>query len=73
MAQSKRLKVTLSSRCNERLPADSDQALGSIREQLKRVLEGPKLFGKQVFEVWINEHAPPADGMQDSWTPVCRP
>lgn len=67
MAQSKRIKVMLSSRCNDRFPADSDQTLSNIREQLKREIEGTKLFGKQVFEVWINEDAPPADGMQDSW------
>ena len=67
MAQSKKIKVMLSSRCNDRFPADSDQTLSSIREQLKREIEGTKLFGKQVFEVWINEDAPPADGMQDSW------
>jgi len=67
MAQSKRIKVMLSSRCNDRFPTDSDQTLSNIREQLKREIEGTKLFGKQVFEVWINEDAPPADGMQDSW------
>ncbi|PBP79956.1 DUF4062 domain-containing protein [Pseudomonas syringae] len=67
MAQSKRIKVMLSSRCNDHFPADSDQTLSNIREQLKREIEGTKLFGKQVFEVWINEDAPPADGMQDSW------
>lgn len=67
MAQSKRIKVMLSSRCNDRFPADSDQTLSNIREQVKREIEGTKLFGKQVFEVWINEDAPPADGMQDSW------
>lgn len=67
MAQSKKIKVMLSSRCNDRFPADSDLTLSSIREQLKREIEGTALFGKQVFEVWINEDAPPADGVQDSW------
>ncbi|MGE7992501.1 DUF4062 domain-containing protein [Pseudomonas sp. NPDC089554] len=67
MAQSKKIKVMLSSRCNDRFPADSGQTLSSIREQLKREIEGTKLFGKQVFEVWINEDAPPADATQDSW------
>lgn len=67
MAQSKKIKVMLSSRCNDRFPADSDQTLSSIREQFKREIEGTELFGKQVFEVWINEDAPPSDGMQDSW------
>ncbi|WP_241089278.1 DUF4062 domain-containing protein [Pseudomonas viridiflava] len=67
MAQSKRIKVMLSSRCNDRFPADSDQTVSNIREQLKREIEGTKLFGKQVFEVWINEDAPPEDGIQDSW------
>ena len=49
MAQSKKIKVMLSSRCNDRFPADSDQTLSSIREQLKREIEGAKLFGKQAF------------------------
>lgn len=59
MAQSKKIKVMLSSRCNDRFPIDSDHTLSSIREQLKREIEGTKLFGRQVFEVWINEDAPP--------------
>jgi hypothetical protein len=67
MAQSKKIKVMLSSRCNDRFPIDSDHTLSSIREQLKREIEGTKLFGRQVFEVWINEDAPPADAMDDSW------
>lgn len=67
MAQSKKIKVMLSSRCNDRFPIDSDHTLSSIREQLKRGIEGTKLFGRQVFEVWINEDAPPADAMDDSW------
>ncbi|MHC8334129.1 hypothetical protein [Pseudomonas sp. LB3P25] len=67
MAQSKKIKVMLSSRCNDRFPIGSEHTLSSIREQLKREIEGTKLFGKQVFEVWINEDAPPADAMDDSW------
>lgn len=67
MAQSKIIKVMLSSRCNDPFPADSDQTLSSIRKQIKREIEATKLFGKQVFEVWINEEAPPADGIDDSW------
>ncbi|WP_434519266.1 DUF4062 domain-containing protein [Pseudomonas sp. NFX1] len=67
MAQSKKIRVMLSSRCNDRFPAGSDQTLSSIRAQLKREIEGTTLFGKQLFEVWINEDAPPADGMHDSW------
>ncbi|WP_262137025.1 DUF4062 domain-containing protein [Pseudomonas sp. Marseille-Q5117] len=67
MAQSKKIKVMLSSRCNDRFPIDSDHTLSSIREQLKREIEGTKLFGRQLFEVWINEDAPPADAMDDSW------
>lgn len=67
MAQSKKIKVMLSSRCNDRFPIDSDHTLSSIREQLKREIEGTKLFGRRVFEVWINEDAPPADAMDDSW------
>lgn len=67
MAQSKRIKVMLSSRCNDHFPANSDQTLSLIRVELKREIEATRLFGKQVFEVWINEDAPPADAMDDSW------
>ncbi|WP_054911948.1 DUF4062 domain-containing protein [Pseudomonas sp. NBRC 111127] len=67
MAQSKKIRVMLSSRCNDRFPASSEQTLSSIRAQLKHEIEGTLLFGKQVFDVWINEDAPPSDGLQDSW------
>ncbi|EJN31877.1 hypothetical protein PMI35_01158 [Pseudomonas sp. GM78] len=67
MAQSKKIKVMLSSRCNDHFPAESDQTLSDLREQIKREIEASQLFGKPVFEVWINEDAPPADGTQDSW------
>ncbi|EGB96573.1 hypothetical protein G1E_22895 [Pseudomonas sp. TJI-51] len=67
MAQSKKIRVMLSSRCDDRFPASSEQTLSSIRAQLKHEIEGTLLFGKQVFDVWINEDAPPSDGLQDSW------
>lgn len=59
------IKVMISSRCNDRFPADGP-ALSELRKDLKRDLEAVTLFGEPLFEVWINEDAPPADTSQDS-------
>lgn len=67
MAQSKKIRVMISSRCLDRFPLGSDQNLSDIRLQLKAEIESMLFFGKQLFEVWINEDAPPEDGTQDSW------
>lgn len=67
MAKSARIRVMLSSRCNDEFPAGSGQKLSDIRIALKKEIEATKVFGKLVFEVWINEDAPPADATQDSW------
>lgn len=73
MAQSKKISVMLSSRCNDRFPAGSDQTLSSIRAQLKREIEGTTLFGKQLFEVWINEDAPQPMACRTVGTLVYKP
>jgi len=67
MAVSQRIKVMISSRCNDPFPAGSPQTLSAAREQLKLDLEGAMLFGRQLFDVWINELAAPASATQDSW------
>ncbi|WP_417663527.1 DUF4062 domain-containing protein [Pseudomonas sp.] len=67
MALSKKIRVMISSRCLDHFPLGSDQNLSEIRLQLKAEIESRFFFGKQLFEVWINEDAPPEDGTHDSW------
>lgn len=55
---------------SRRVPAPLDGVtsdLTTIRQRLKEELERKKLFGQQLFDVWINEDAPALDGSDDSW------
>ena len=71
MAKSSRLRVMISSRCDDRFPATPvGQPLSAIRKRLKTEIEALEVFGKTVFEVWINEEIPPQGGTWDSWD-VC--
>lgn len=66
----RKIRIMISSRCNDRFPATGGPGsltLSEIRVQLKREIEAEKLFGKEAFEVWINEDEPPEPGEQDSW------
>jgi hypothetical protein len=69
MAKSTRIRVMLSSRCNDRFPPTrvGSQILSEIRKELKAEIEAAEIFGRTVFEVWINEDAPAAPGSSDSW------
>lgn len=62
------LKVMISSRCNDQFPLGSKsvERLSAIRERVKKRLEAETLLGRKVFEVWINEDAPPNPGDEDS-------
>lgn len=71
MAKSSKLTVMISSRCDDNFPIDkTDQPLSKIRKELKDEIEELEVFGKKVFEVWINEETPPQGGNWDSWD-VC--
>ncbi len=71
MAKSSRLRVMISSRCDDKFPADpSGRPLSEIRKELKTEIETLDVFGKKIFEVWINEKTPPQGGTWDSWD-VC--
>jgi hypothetical protein len=70
MATSSKLKVMISSRCNDPFPAGAATTLTDIRRELKREIEAIEIFGKKAFEVWINEDTPPKGGTWDSWD-VC--
>ena len=70
MAKSSKLRVMISSRCNDRFPQKSGRVLSDIRKDLKKEIEALKVFGEPIFEVWINEDTPPQGGTWDSWD-VC--
>lgn len=70
MAKSTKIQVMISSRCKDLFPpasATDTQSLTEIRKSLKAEIENLKVFDKPIFEVWINEDAPPAPGNHDSW------
>jgi hypothetical protein len=70
MAKSSKLRVMLSSRCNDKFPAGAATTLTDIRRDLKTDVEGMEIAGRKAFEVWTNEDVPPAGGTWDSWD-VC--
>ncbi|KAF0106770.1 MAG: hypothetical protein FD146_2362 [Anaerolineaceae bacterium] len=57
----------ISSRCKDNFPPGKDgKPLSEIRLELCEEIERLKVFGKPVFEVWINETTPPQGGTWDS-------
>ena len=71
MAKSSKLRVMISSRCDDYFPAgQSTNRLSDIRKALKAEIEAMEVAGKTAFEVWINEETPPQGGTWDSWE-VC--
>jgi len=71
MAKSTKLRVMISSRCNDGFPADgTGRPLSEVRKELKTEIESVEVFGRKVFEVWINEDTPPQGGTWDTWD-VC--
>lgn len=67
MGNSNKIRVMLSSRCNDLFPEKSSTKLSDIRRRLKEEIEAQKVLGRSIFDVWINEDAPPADATLDSW------
>lgn len=59
MATSSKIKIMISSRCNDQFPPGKGPTLSAIRRQLKTEIEAVEVFGKKAFEVWINEETPP--------------
>jgi hypothetical protein len=70
MARSSKLRVMLSSRCNDQFPVGAATTLTDIRRELKFEIEGMEIAGRKAFEVWINEDTDPQGGTWDSWD-VC--
>jgi hypothetical protein len=68
MASPKKIRVMISSRCMDTILFKGKQAsLSEVQKALKADLENQPLLGSALFEVWINEDAPPAPGTRDSW------
>jgi hypothetical protein len=70
MAKSSKLRVMISSRCNDPFPSGAATTLTDIRRALKTEIEAMEIAGKKAFEVWINEETDPQGGTWDSWD-VC--
>jgi hypothetical protein len=71
MSKSSKLRVMISSRCEDRFPATPPgRRLSEIRKDLKSEIEALQVFGRPLLEVWINEVTPPQGGTWDSWD-VC--
>jgi hypothetical protein len=71
MAKSSKLRVMISSRCDDYFPSDQKVTkLSDVRKELKADIEAMKIAGKTAFEVWINEQTDPQGGIWDSWD-VC--
>jgi hypothetical protein len=61
MADAK-IKVMISSRCNDKFPKRKGQPLSTVRKIARDEIKAITLFGKEVFEVWINEDEGPKSG-----------
>ncbi|MGA1825019.1 MAG: DUF4062 domain-containing protein [bacterium] len=58
----------ISSRCEDLLLFEGKkQKMSKLRSKIKEKIENYKPFGSNLFECWINEDAPPAEGTEDSW------
>ena len=68
MATSSKIKIMISSRCNDRFPLSDTSArdLSEIRKQLKSEIENLWVFGRAIYEVWINE-LETEDAAKDAW------
>jgi hypothetical protein len=73
MAVSSKIKVMISSRCDDRFPARTRTSLTDVRRELKTEIESAGLFGKNLFEVWINEEPPRRAGHGIAGMYVCKP
>lgn len=62
----RRIKVMISSQCRRPFPAGA-RTLTEIRQTIRDRLEGARLLGEQVFEVWINEDGREEGLDQNSW------
>ncbi len=68
MATSSKIKIMISSKCKDKFPLDTKEVndLSTIRAQLKEDIEEVKVFGRSIYEVWINEREV-EDASQKAW------
>jgi hypothetical protein len=59
MAKSSKIRVMISSRCNDMFPLSSKPQvrLSDLRTKMKKEIEGTNVLGTKPYEVWINEDA----------------
>ena len=69
MARLTTVRVMISSRSKQRFPykGNVNAQLSDIRKDLAGFIEKEELFGQPLFEAWINELAPAAEGTEDIW------
>jgi len=70
MPISKKIRVMISSRCNDQIDYQgTQQDLSEVRKQLQIEINDFQLFGNTAFDCWINEgpDTPPAPGSETSW------
>src|SRR5271165_2653974 len=63
------IRVMISSRSKQTFPyrGKPKALLADLRSDLEAAMESERMFGRQLFEVWINEPAPAAEGSDDIW------
>lgn len=63
------IRVMVSSRSKQRFryKRNDNAQLSDIRKDLAGIIEKEELFGERLFEPWINELAPAAEGTEDIW------
>jgi hypothetical protein len=73
MAKSSKIKVMISSRCNDMFPLSSKSQikLSDLRIKMKEEIEGTFVLGSRPFEVWINEDAAESAEL-DAWDECMR-
>ena len=73
MAKSSKIKIMISSRCNDRFPltGEGGAELGRLRTELKQEIESSKTLGRFLYEVWIHEEAS-ASAERDAWDECMR-
>ena len=73
LAKSSKIKIMISSRCNDRFPlAGKDgNELGRLRAELRQEIEDSHTLGRPIYEVWIHEEAS-ASAERDAWDECIR-
>jgi hypothetical protein len=73
LAKSSKIKVMISSRCDDTFPLSSKSGvkLSAIRVMLKQQVEASTVLGERPYEIWIHEKAT-EDAELDSWDECLR-